>query len=139
MVETKQVNVRVPPAAADLLLTIAERLRKEPNFAVRLKAWEREQGDPSDGSILSERVTRIESRLAALEQGRGSAQNMSPAPIKPARNWTTGKGQGRRLSQDGEKELRCLIRARWTDADIARALGVRPNTVANRRKRISGE
>jgi DNA-binding NarL/FixJ family response regulator len=104
-VATKQVNVRVPPAAAELLLTIAERLRKEPKFATRLKAWEREQS----------------------------------ALAKPAPGWTTGKGQGRRLNQEGEKQLKRLIRAGWTDAAIARALGVRPNTVANRRKRIQGE
>lgn len=158
---TEQVNVRVPSPARELILRIASRLRDDNLFAGRLERWLAEQSDPTAGPLLTERVERLERRVDALEAGRGSVRvatstpqaNPSAPQVAPTEPpnlnlfgeevvdtpdpvWTSGKGRGRRLTPEGEAEIERRIRAGQPDSEIAKAMGVQPFTVANRRKKL---
>lgn len=48
--------------------------------------------------------------------------------------WAQGEGRGRRLTPAGKAELARRLAAGETNREIAEALGIRPNAVANARK-----
>lgn len=67
MTEPRQLNVRVPDEARDLMTTIAARLRHDEGFADRLAAWLETLDDPTADDTLAERVARLEAWREAIE------------------------------------------------------------------------
>jgi len=61
-------------------------------------------------------------------------------PAMPASTkWTTGEGNGRRLTEEGRVELHRLVAEGRPDGEIADLLGVRPFTVASQRKALRAD
>lgn len=67
MAETAQVNVRVPEESRALILRLATRLRDDPSFPTALERFLDDLGPVAGGLTLTERVGRLEARLAELE------------------------------------------------------------------------
>ena len=141
MAEAEQVNVRIPKGAKPAIMRLARLLRQDENFVHRLGRFLDEDQDTDLGALLSQRIDRLERRLAALEVGAPAPTDAgrSPpeiAPKPPAEPvWTTGEGRGRRLTEEGERELQRLVSEGLGDSAIAGRLGVKPFTVSARRKK----
>lgn len=130
MSETKQVNIRVPDEARDVLARIGARLRTDPGFVAQLESYLDTLDDQTADATLADRVARIEAHL-------GITPTDNPPGTPPEKStWTTGEGRGRRLTPAGEKDIELRIGAGQTDADIAAAMGISLNAVKARRKVI---
>lgn len=154
MVEHDQINVRVPEPARGVLKDLAERLRRDAGFLPRLKRWMAEEADNGQATFLSDRIERLEARVADLarrlddEPGRSARPrqvDMFAGQEKPPvsaieevapEGWTAGEGRGRRLTDTGKAELRRRLEAGESDREIADVLGVKAFTVSNQRKAI---
>ena len=149
---TEQVNVRVPPEAKDVILRIARLLREDIAIVGKLELYLEEVTATGIGPALAERMERLERRVETLETGRGPTDtpprtpSTTPRPfetdltgerVTPDPAWTVGEGRGRRLSPEGDRELRRRLDAHQTDTQISHAMGVATNTVANRRKGLA--
>lgn len=147
MAITNQLNVRVPDGARDLMTRIARLVRDDSAFLPKLERFISDYEDASVGPLLSERVDSLERRLDRMERAGGIVTPSSTPHLTPTGKnlfgdregpdpaWTTGTGRGRRLSLEGEKELERRLAAGENNFEIARAMGIKPNAVANRRNR----
>lgn len=125
MSDTKQVNIRVPDEARDVLARIGARLRAEPGFAAQLESYLDTLDDQTADATLADRVARIEEHLGITPH-----DNPQDTPL------AIGEGRGRRLTPAGEKDIELRIGAGQPDADIASAMGISLNAVKARRKVI---
>lgn len=89
MIEPRQLNVRVPDEARDLMTTIAARLRHDEGFSDKLAAWLETLNDPTADDSLAERVARIEARLDAMGVAGDDAQLSAPTTPTPQAPPTT--------------------------------------------------
>jgi len=122
MSETKQVNIRVPDEARDVLARIGARLRTDPGFVAQLEGYLDTLDDQTADATLADRVARIEQHLGITPQG-----------TPPGTPLATGEGRGRRLTPAGEAEVARRIEAGEDDATIAGALDVTTNAIKSRR------
>lgn len=150
----EQVNVRVPTEARDAFLDLARMLRDDRKVLPRLRAFIREQSDPSAGSTtLSMRVEELEKDMRVvkdrlkvasaparaddtqtdLEDLLGSRQ-AAPAPTPDPSWWNDAKDTARKMTAAGVAEMERRILAGQTPPQIAKAMGCAPNTVKNRMK-----
>lgn len=138
----EQTNVRVPTQAKPTLSRLARMLRDDPGFLRRLIRFLDEESNPDTASFLSLRVERLERQVSeittALHEGRPidpPRQETEPSPGRTTvPRWTTGEGRGRRLTPEGETELRRLSEEGWTNGRIAARLGIKPYAVSRKRQ-----
>lgn len=111
MTEPRQLNVRVPDEARDLMTTIAARLRHDEGFADRLAAWLETLDDPTADDTLAERVARLEAWREAMEgahvsEGKVSTPTTPTPPETPTTPTDTPRStpQGDAPSDDGRLE-----------------------------------
>lgn len=155
MPDVNQLNLRIPTDAFDTVRDLAKVLRTDPQFRHQLQRLLDERGDPDVAATLGQRLDRLEKQVAELvrrerplrpkEALRASSEvdrcektpSMFGSAMEETGNtlkWTNGEGRARRLTMEGKQEADRLIEAGGTDAEIAKTLGVKPNTVTNRRK-----
>lgn len=123
---TRQLNLRVPDEARDVLTRVAARLKENEDLIPRLEAWLTGLDEGSAAESVNERLEALERRLSALEGG-------TPASTPQDTPLTSGEGVGRRLTTAGEQEVARRIEAGEDDSTIAEAVGVSTNTVKTRR------
>ena len=128
---TRQLNLRVPDAARDILSRVAVRLKENEALIPRLEAWLAGLDEDAPALSVTERLEALERRLEALEGGNPTG-NPQRTP------WTIGEGAGRRLTTEGEGEVKRRIEAGESDAAIAEAVGVSSNTIKARRPKPEG-
>lgn len=124
---TRQLNLRVPDEARDVLTKLATRLREKPELATRLETWLDGLEDPTRHT-LAERVAVIEARLGISDTPDSTPQD---TPL------TMGEGKGQRLTTAGRMEVERRVEAGEDDGTISEAVGVSVNTVRAHRKTMS--
>jgi hypothetical protein len=82
--DTVQTNVRVAESDRTLIVQVAQKLRGDPEFRLRLAALLEDQPSP----ILEERIKMLEQQVSWLLSGaivvpRAPARPTSPAPAVP--------------------------------------------------------
>jgi hypothetical protein len=144
MADLEQANVRVPAEAKEAIARLARYLREDKGFLPRLKRFLDEEQDPAVGGLLSQRIDRLEEKLAAVaelvnlpqEEGRlpSFLLNDELERTEERGDWTTGEGKGRRLTETGLQEMQALMDKGWDDAKIAKRLGVSTFAITSKRK-----
>jgi hypothetical protein len=82
MNKTVQTNVRVAQSDRALIVTLAQRLRNDPGFRDQVKALL----DDSHGSVLSDRVKKLEQEVGRLLSGAIVMPRSTPRLATPAGN-----------------------------------------------------
>ena len=82
MNKTVQTNVRVAQSDRALIVTLAQRVRNDPGFRDQVKALL----DDSHGSVLSDRVKKLEQEVGRLLSGAIVMPRSTPRLATPAGN-----------------------------------------------------
>ena len=152
MADIAQLNVRVPLDAFDVVRDLSKLLRADPAFRHRLQRLFDERSDPDVSALIGQRLERLERQVADLMAAQSQMKPTGPSGAgiraqtpsmfearehepEPRSKWHIGEGRGRRLTPEGEAELDRLLDEGRRASEIADILGVRPNTVHNRRKK----
>ncbi|UHD45882.1 hypothetical protein LUX29_01085 [Aureimonas altamirensis] len=138
MADLEQCNIRVPSYAKDTFLRIARQARdyevkdqdKAWAFVAQLDRLLDLSMDPDVEAMFARRLDKLENQLQRLMQEKEKATQTREAPM------TVGERSGRRLTVEGEAELRRLIGEGFTDTQIGRRLGIRAYAVGRKRRRI---
>jgi hypothetical protein len=82
MDKTVQTNVRVAQSDRSLIVTLAQRLRNDPEFRVQVKALL----DDTHGSVLADRVKKLEQQVGWLLSGAIVMPRSAPRLAAPPGN-----------------------------------------------------